>query len=124
MKGELEAVIAALAFPEWFDEEAREERRKVIRHNPGVLDFVIPVPDFYAWLRSASGVTEETAEAVIVGLEHYLHSQEIAYALLVYMYLDELAVVLDDRPDLRILLDRAKAYRGVIRVPRPSGRVH
>jgi hypothetical protein len=122
MAGDLESIIASLVFPESFDKGDREELQKIIRYDPALLEFVIPVADFYLWLLSADHLIEETVESVIDGLQHYLHAQESAYALLVRMYLNELVLLLEDRPGLHALLAHANQYPSGIRVP--PGRMH
>lgn len=90
----LEEILKKLRFPDTFSDGERETRKMMIREEPEILEHLIVVGDLYEFILGIPGVLELTKQQMIKGLRHYLDGQETVYAVLVGMYVRELAAAI------------------------------
>lgn len=123
----LEAIIGRLRFPNTMSDEESEECRKDLRDDPDLLKYVVDVEDLYGFIMGTKGPQTETKELFVRGLRYYLEGQELAYAVMVRFYVEELDDVLalrtKDPKGREMLKVRVLNHYYAFKYP-PDGQVH
>lgn len=125
--GTLEEVILNLRFPNTFSDEQCELYRQTFREHPENLNSYVDLGDLYGFIMGAAGPERETKQYFVKGLKYYLGEQEMAFSVLIGMYVEEIHEVLrprtSDRDGCDILRDRILHHYFVITLP-PGSKVH
>lgn len=93
----LEELLENLRFPSTFSEEECEAYRENFREHPENLNSYVDVQDLYGFIMGMSGPRQDTKEYFRKALEYYLGDQEMAYSVMVGLYVQEAYEVLKPR---------------------------